>query len=55
MNKRTKQETIDLLKDYAEAYKRDAEREKDLKKCAYYLGKAEAYELAVFEIEKNME
>lgn len=48
---RTKQETIAYFKNLSYEYAKDTHRNNDL----IARGKAEAYELAAFELEKNME
>jgi len=48
---RTKEETIELFKKYAFEYEKEANRNND----PIAKGKAEAYELAAFELERNME
>lgn len=48
--KRTKQETIDYFKHLAHEYEKDAHRNNNKEAKA----KAEVYELAAFEIERNM-
>ena len=52
---RTKQETINYFKQLSYEFSKEAHREKDLTKKAELEGKAEAYELAAFELEHNME
>lgn len=52
---RTKQEIIDYFKLLSYEFAKEAHREKDLMKKAKLEGKAEAYELASFELEHNME
>jgi hypothetical protein len=49
--KRTRQETIDYFKKLAYEFAKEAHRNNDL----VAKGKAEAYELVVFELERNME
>lgn len=49
--KRTKQETINYFKHLASVFEIQAHRNNDL----IAKGKAEAYELVAFELEKNME
>lgn len=49
--KRTKQETIEYFKQLAFEYEKDGVRNND----SVALAKSEAYELAAFELEKNME
>ena len=49
--KRTKQETIDYFRHLAYEFERQANVNNDLKAE----GKAEAYELCAFELEKNMQ
>lgn len=53
-NKRTIEETIELFKNYAYHFEREAQRCSDKETAANWEGKAEAYRLAAFEIEKNM-
>ena len=48
-NKRTKEETIKLFKKYAYEFEKQAHRNNDLEAK----GKAEAYNLVVFELERN--
>lgn len=48
-------ETIKLFRIYQYEFERKAERETDEIARAYYTGKAEAYELAAFELEHNTE
>lgn len=55
-DKRTKAETIQLFKMYADGFRKEArEAEKDGRDSRYVLGKADAYEIAAFELERNME
>ena len=51
----TREETINLLKWYADNYKYRAERTDDSEKRIEYQAKAEAFRIAAFEIEHNME
>lgn len=54
MSKRTKQETIEYFKELSYEYEKMAAREfNDFDKIEYET-KAEAYELAAFELERNM-
>lgn len=53
--KRTKEETIELFKQYAYEFECDAARTDDEIKSAAYRAKAEAYEMAAFELERNMQ
>ena len=48
---RTKQEMIEYFKQLAFNYRKDG----GMYHNDYYLGKAEAYEMAAFELEHNME
>lgn len=52
---RTIQETIDYFKLLSYEFAKESHREKDLMKKVKLEGKAEAYELAAFELEHNME
>ncbi|HDK7195010.1 TPA: hypothetical protein PTV74_003317 [Clostridium botulinum] len=49
--KRTKQETINYFKNLAYEFAKEAHRNNDL----IAKGKSEAYEIAAFELERNME
>ena len=51
----TREETINLLKWYADNYKYNAEDTDDSEKRIEYQAKAEAFRIAAFEIEHNME
>lgn len=53
--KRTRDETVRLLKWYSHAFERDGIRSDDEVERARCLGRAEAYELAAFELEMVME
>ena len=52
--KRTKQEQIEYFRFLAHGFEVDAHREKDEAKKNYFSGKAEAYKMAAFELERNM-
>lgn len=52
---RTKKETIELFKQYAYGFGCDAARTDNPEKRIEYLAKADAYEIAAFELEHNME
>jgi hypothetical protein len=52
---RTKQETIKYFRQVAFEYEKEAHRNGDKIAKEVARGKAEAYELAAFHIEKNME
>ena len=53
-DKRTIDETIELFKNYAYHFEREAQRCSNKETAANWRGKAEAYRMAAFEIEKNM-
>lgn len=53
-NKRTVKETIELFKNYAYHFEMEAHRCSDKETAANWRGKAEAYKMAAFEIERNM-
>lgn len=53
-NKRTVKETIELFKNYAYYFEREVQRCSNKETAANWRGKAEAYRLAAFEMEKNM-
>ncbi len=55
-DKRTVEETIKLFKQYAYDYSVQARRceDNDKLKSEFYYGKADAYEMAAFELEHNM-
>lgn len=53
-SKRTIQETIELFENYAYLFEGEAHRCSDKETAANWRGKAEAYRLAAFEIERNM-
>lgn len=53
-NKRTVKETIELFENYAYHFEGEAHRCNDKETAANWRGKAEAYRLAAFEIERNM-
>lgn len=58
MDKRTKQETIELFRNYAYLFTldaREAEKSAMMNEMQFLLGKAEAYENVAFELERNME
>lgn len=52
---RTKKETIELFKQYAFDFEVMAVRTDDEKKRIEWYAKSEAYEIAAFELEHNME
>ena len=54
-SKRTKEETIDLFKRYQHEYEKQARRSKDKDISIASMSKAQAYEMAAFELEHNME
>lgn len=51
---RTKKETIEYFKTLSYEFSKQAHREEDPTAKARLSGKAEAYELAAFELENNM-
>lgn len=53
--KRTKQETIELFKTYAFEFEKQAARTDNDEERICARAKAEAYEIAAFELERNME
>ena len=53
-NKRTVQETIDYFRMLAAEFSKNAARERDKIKAAAYDAKADAYEIAAFELVHNM-
>ena len=53
-NKRPIKETIELFKNYAYNFEREAQRCSEKETAANWRGKAEAYRMAAFEIENNM-
>lgn len=53
--KRTKQETIELFKTYEYEYRVLAARTEDERTNIMATAKADAYEMAAFELEHNME
>ena len=56
-SKRTKQETIDYFKGLSWYFRDEARKEEksgDTNQMRYFKGKAEAYEIAAFELERNM-
>lgn len=58
MDKRTKKETIELFRSYAYGFRmdaRDMEKHCMMNEMQFLFGKAEAYENAAFELERNME
>lgn len=58
MDKRTKSETIELFRNYAYSFRveaREMEKSCMMNEMHFMLGKAEAYENAAFELERNME
>lgn len=54
-DKRTKQETIELFRRYQHEYEKQARRSKDKDISIASMSKAQAYEMAAFELEHNME
>lgn len=57
-NKRTVKETIELFRWYANEFQKDARKFEKLgmvKEMNFALGKVEAYEVAAFELEHNLE
>ncbi len=54
-DKRTKQETIELFRRYQHEYETQARRSKDKDISIASMSKAQAYEMAAFELEHNME
>lgn len=55
MSKRTVEETIKYFEQLSYGFEVQAHRTEDKLKKAGYAAKAEAYELAAFELERNME
>lgn len=55
MDKRTLEEQVDYFKTLSDLYWRDAARTEDERDKAVFIAKAEAYELAAFELVHNME
>lgn len=53
--KRTKQEQIDYFKLLAWQFEMDAHRESNDRNKCFLLGKSNAYQIAAFELEHNME
>lgn len=53
-NKRTVQETINYFRMLAAEFSKNAAREEDKIKAAAYDAKADAYEIAAFELVHNM-
>ncbi len=56
-SKRTKQETIDYFKElswYFRGEARKGEKDGNIGQMRYCKGKADAYEIAAFEMERNM-
>lgn len=51
LEKRTRREMIKYLRELSREFNRKAEKNKDM----FFQGKADAYEIAAFEIERNME